>query len=71
MILEETFTLGNGVNIPKLGFGTWMIPDEAARVVRDAAAIGYRHFDTPRHMRTNAALAKVCAPAAFPAIRFS
>jgi diketogulonate reductase-like aldo/keto reductase len=47
MILEETFTLSNGVKIPKLGLGTWMIPDaEAARVVCDAAEIGYRHFDT-------------------------
>src|SRR6185437_2495283 len=47
MMLEETFTLSNGVEIPKLGFGTWMIPDsEAARVVRDAVGVGYRHFDT-------------------------
>lgn len=47
MILEETFTLANGVKIPKLGLGTWRIPDaDTARVVRDAVAIGYRHFDT-------------------------
>jgi len=47
MILDETFTLSNGVRIPKLGLGTWMIPDEqASRVVREAAGIGYRHFDT-------------------------
>ena len=47
MILEETFTLANGVAIPKLGLGTWRIDDAAvAQVVRDAVAIGYRHFDT-------------------------
>jgi diketogulonate reductase-like aldo/keto reductase len=47
MILEETFTLSNGVEIPKLGFGTWMIPDDkAAQVVRDAVEAGYRHIDT-------------------------
>jgi diketogulonate reductase-like aldo/keto reductase len=47
MILEETFTLANGVAIPKLGLGTWMVPDDrAAQLVRDAAGIGYRHFDT-------------------------
>jgi diketogulonate reductase-like aldo/keto reductase len=47
MILKETFTLSNGMTIPKLGLGTWMIEDSsAAQVVRDAAAIGYRHFDT-------------------------
>jgi len=47
MILEETFTLSNGVDIPKLGLGTWRIEDAAVvQVVRDAARIGYRHFDT-------------------------
>jgi diketogulonate reductase-like aldo/keto reductase len=47
MILKETFTLSNGVNIPKLGLGTWRIEDAAVvQVVRDAAKIGYRHFDT-------------------------
>jgi diketogulonate reductase-like aldo/keto reductase len=47
MILEETFTLVNGVAIPKLGLGTWRIPDaEAPRVVRDAIELGYRHIDT-------------------------
>ena len=47
MILEETLTLSNGVNIPKLGLGTWRIEDAAVeQVVRDAVKIGYRHFDT-------------------------
>jgi diketogulonate reductase-like aldo/keto reductase len=47
MMLQEFFTLSDGLQIPKLGFGTWMIPDaEAARIVRDAAEVGYRHIDT-------------------------
>ena len=47
MILEETYVLSNGVTIPKLGLGTWFIKDEdAARAVRDAVEIGYRHIDT-------------------------
>jgi diketogulonate reductase-like aldo/keto reductase len=47
MILEETFGLSNGVRIPKLGLGTWLVADDAvAEVVRNAADIGYRHFDT-------------------------
>jgi len=47
MILEETFTLANGVTIPKLGLGTWFIADDtAAQAVRDAVEIGYRHIDT-------------------------
>ena len=27
MILQETYTLSNGVKIPKIGLGTWQIPD--------------------------------------------
>lgn len=47
MILEEKFTLSNGVEIPKLGLGTWFIKNEdVAQAVKDAAAIGYRHIDT-------------------------
>jgi diketogulonate reductase-like aldo/keto reductase len=47
MILEETYTLSNGVEIPKLGLGTWFIDnDKAAAVVGDAVKIGYRHIDT-------------------------
>jgi len=47
MILEETFTLSNGVTIPKLGLGTWRIEDAAVtEVVRNAVEIGYRHIDT-------------------------
>lgn len=47
MILNETYLLPNGVSIPKLGLGTWRIDDDkVAQAVRDAAQIGYRHFDT-------------------------
>lgn len=47
MILNDTYTLANGIKIPKLGLGTWFIQDDkAAEAVRTAAAIGYRHIDT-------------------------
>lgn len=47
MVLNENHTLSNGVKIPKIGLGTWLIPDgEAAQAVRDAVAMGYRHIDT-------------------------
>jgi diketogulonate reductase-like aldo/keto reductase len=52
MILEETYTLSNGVKIPKLGLGTWFISDkDVAQAVRDAAKIGYRHVDTAQAYR--------------------
>lgn len=47
MVLNENYTLSNRVKIPKIGLGTWLIPDgEAAQAVRDAVAMGYRHIDT-------------------------
>ena len=46
-ILNETYTLSNVVEIPKLGLGTWFIDDDkAADAVRAAIGIGYRNIDT-------------------------
>lgn len=46
-MFNETDELSNGVKIPKLGLGTWLIDDaQAAQAVRDAVSIGYRHIDT-------------------------
>ncbi|MGO4433923.1 aldo/keto reductase [Paenarthrobacter sp. RAF9] len=46
-ILNETYTLSNGVEIPKLGLGTWFIDDDkVADAVRAAVEIGYRNIDT-------------------------
>lgn len=46
-MLDETYNLSNGVEIPKLGLGTWFIDDDAAvAVVRSAVDLGYRHIDT-------------------------
>jgi diketogulonate reductase-like aldo/keto reductase len=47
MILEEKYTLSNGVEIPKIGLGTWFINDkDVVQAVKEAARIGYRHIDT-------------------------
>lgn len=47
MVLQETQTLPNGVEIPKLALGTWMIDDDkVADAVKAAVEIGYRHIDT-------------------------
>lgn len=47
MILKETYTLANGVQIPKLGLGTWFIDDDkVAEAVRAAVKSGYRLIDT-------------------------
>lgn len=47
MILNEKFQLSNGVEIPKIGLGTWEIKDEvAAQAVLEAIKLGYRHIDS-------------------------
>jgi diketogulonate reductase-like aldo/keto reductase len=59
MILEETYTLSNGVEIPKLGLGTWFISDrDVVQAVKDAAEIGYRHIDTAQAYRNERGVAE-------------
>lgn len=47
-VLKDTYTLSNGVKIPKIGFGTWQIPngEVAYESVTAALRLGYRHIDT-------------------------
>ena len=47
-VLTDTFTIAGDVAIPKIGFGTWQIPDgpETYDSVRTALDAGYRHIDT-------------------------
>lgn len=45
--LSETYMLSNGVRIPQIGLGTWMIDDaDAPEAVIKAVEVGYRHIDT-------------------------
>lgn len=47
MMFQKTLTLNNGVEIPQLGLGTWLIDDDkTADAVKAAVALGYRHIDT-------------------------
>lgn len=49
---NETVKLLNGVDIPVLALGTWLIDDDkAADAVREAVKIGYRHVDTAQAYR--------------------
>lgn len=47
MIFEETYKMNNGLEIPKLALGTWLIENEkVADAVCEAVKIGYSHIDT-------------------------
>jgi diketogulonate reductase-like aldo/keto reductase len=47
MILQETYKLNNGLEVPKVGLGTWLIKDEeVGKAVQAAIDMGYRHIDT-------------------------
>ena len=42
-------TFNNGVEIPQVGFGVFLVPaDETKAAVSAALDIGYRHIDTAR-----------------------
>lgn len=46
-VFDETYTMNNGIKIPRLALGVWEIPDDkVADAVENAVAIGYRHIDT-------------------------
>ena len=47
MILNETYSLNNGIQIPKIAFGTWQISNaDVTDAVKSALSLGYRHIDT-------------------------
>lgn len=59
MILNATDTLSNGVRIPRLGLGTWMIPEaDAPAAVETAIGLGYRHVDTAQAYTNEAGVAE-------------
>ena len=46
-MFNEHLTLSNGIKVPQLALGTWLIDDDkAADAVKAALDIGYRHIDT-------------------------
>ncbi|MCR4670818.1 MAG: aldo/keto reductase [Saccharofermentans sp.] len=46
-MFNEYLTLSNGIKVPQLALGTWLIDDDkASDAVKSALAIGYRHIDT-------------------------
>lgn len=49
MYADSTLTLNNGVKIPRVQMGTWLIDnDQVRKTVRRAITVGYKAFDTAR-----------------------
>ncbi len=67
-VLTESFTLANGTTIPKIGFGTWQIPNgaEAYDSVAAALAAGYRHIDTARAYGNESSVAEAIRDSGIP-----
>lgn len=69
-ILNEDYQLNNGVKIPKLALGTWLLDDDAAeKAVTAALQLGYRHIDTAEAYENEKALAAAFSNLARPAMR--
>lgn len=65
-IEARTITV-QGAQVPKLGFGTWLLEGRAAYDgVLDALALGYRHIDTARAYGNEREVGRALADAAVP-----
>jgi 2,5-diketo-D-gluconate reductase A len=63
----SSVTLGPGVEMPLLGFGTWQIRGAAAYdAVRDALEAGYRHIDTATMYGNEAEVGRALADSGVP-----
>lgn len=55
----KTITLNNGVEMPQVGLGTFLIPKEnLSRTIAEAYEMGYRQFDTAWRYHNEADIAK-------------
>jgi diketogulonate reductase-like aldo/keto reductase len=67
-VLKEKFVLSNGIEIPKIAFGTWQIPngDVAYDAVRLALKHQYRHIDTAAAYKNEPSVGKAIKDSGIP-----
>jgi 2,5-diketo-D-gluconate reductase B len=59
---QPTFPIAAGLDIPRLGFGTFLLDgDDAYRSVRTALETGYRHVDTAQGYRNEGEVGRAIA----------
>lgn len=63
MNFDQHLSLYNGVAIPRIGFGTWQIPDGDVVIgaVKSALEYGYRHVDTAAIYRNETGVGRAIA----------
>ena len=64
----DRYVLRNGVEVPCLGFGTYMIPndEEGAAAVRTALELGFRHIDGAANYNNEDMVGRVLAESGIP-----
>lgn len=67
-VLNQTYTLNNGLKMPKIGFGTWQIKpgDETYNAVSLALKHGYRHIDTAEGYRNEKSVGEAVRDSGIP-----
>lgn len=69
--MRHTFTLGNGTEIPAVGFGTFKTADnQDESVIREAIRQGYRHLDTASFYFNEEAVGKAVKESKIPREEF-
>ncbi len=67
MSTVPTLNIGNGVEMPQLGYGVWQVPDdEAAKAVGTALEAGYRSIDTAAVYENETGTGKALAASGLP-----
>ena len=69
--MRQAFTLGNGVEIPAVGFGTYKtVNGQDETVICEAIRQGYRHFDTASFYFNEEAVGKAVKESGIPRDEF-
>ena len=67
-VLQQSYTLKNGVKLPKIGLGTWQVKngDETYHSVLAALKHGYRHIDTAEGYQNEESVGKAVKDSGIP-----
>jgi diketogulonate reductase-like aldo/keto reductase len=67
-VLNQVYTLSNGVQLPKIGLGTWQTKkgEEAYQSVMMALKNGYRHIDTAEGYQNEASVGQAVRDSGIP-----